>query len=156
MEYENAPDSALGSVVPLLSYPLEIPMSVETKRNNLSNAIRRLDSEAPGAMMTITLLPLVAAELENREWFNKLFPISYQAYLRPPFYALAETGSNRSTNFVTGAGGFLQQVIFGYTGLRLTEDGLIRKFKPMLPPSIQKLKLKNFKVRNKTFNYEVP
>ncbi|MCI0603452.1 hypothetical protein L0156_10615 [bacterium] len=157
MEYENAPDSALGSVVPLLSYPLEIPMSQEAKRNNLSHAIKRLDTEeGPGGMMTITLLPLIAAELENKEWFNKLFPFTYQGFLRPPFYALAETGSNRSTNFLTGAGGFLQQVIFGYTGLRLTEDGLIRKFKPMLPASVKKLKLKNFKVRDKTFNYEVP
>jgi protein-glucosylgalactosylhydroxylysine glucosidase len=156
LEYENAPDSALGSVVPLLSYPLQLPMSPETKRNNISYAVKRIENKERGAMMGITLLPLHAAEVQNREWFDKLFPASYEGYFHPPFYALSETPSNRSTNFVTGAGGFLHQVIFGYTGLRLTEDGLVKKFEPMLPSSVKKLKLKNFKVRNKTFNYEVP
>lgn len=156
LEYENAPDSALGSVVPLLSYPLGLPMNEETKRNNISYAVKRIENRERGAMMGITLLPLHAAEVQNREWFDKLVPASYEGYFHPPFYALSETPSNRSTNFVTGAGGFLQQVIFGYTGLRLTEDGLVKKFEPMLPSSVKKMKLKNFKIRNKTFNYEVP
>ena len=156
LEYENAPDSTLGSVVPLLSYPLEIPMSTETKRNNLSHAVKRIEKNERGAMMGITLLPLHAAELQNREWFDQLFPASYKGYAHGPYYALSETPANRSIHFVTGAGGFLQQVIFGYTGLRITEDGLVKKFEPMLPRSVKKLKLKNFKVRNKTFNYEIP
>ena len=30
-------------------------------------------------------------------------------------------------NFITGAGGFLQSVIYGYFGLRIREDGLYLK-----------------------------
>lgn len=154
--FENAPETKLGSVVPLLIYPLQIPMSEQAKRNNLSHAVRLLEREGSGAMMTITLFSVVAAELGDQELVNKLFPISYQGYLRPPFNALAETPSNVATNFITGAGGFLQQVIFGFTGLRLNEDGLTKKYSPMLPSSIQKLRLKNFHVRNKKFDLEVP
>ena len=153
--FENAPESKIGSVVPLLTFPLQIPMSEQAKRNNLNHAIKLLEKEGSGAMMTITLFSVVAAELGDRELVNKLFPISYKGYLRPPFSALAETPANDSINFLTGAGGFLQQIIFGFTGLRLTEDGLVKKYSPIIPSSIQKLRLKNFTVRNQPFNFEV-
>jgi trehalose/maltose hydrolase-like predicted phosphorylase len=153
--YENAPESTLGSVVPLLSYPLEVPMSENDKKNNLTNAVKRQDQEGSGAMMGETLFPVIAAELGDRKTFDRLIPITYQGYLRPPYNVLSETPKNNSTNFVTGAGGFLQQVIFGYTGLRLNEDGLTKKFSPMLPTGVTRLNLKNFRVRNKRFDFEV-
>jgi trehalose/maltose hydrolase-like predicted phosphorylase len=152
--YENAPEESRGSVVPLLSFPLQIPMSEQAKRNNLLHAAKRLEKEGSGAMMGVTLLTVVAAELGDKELFEKLYPISYKGYLRPPFNALAETPRNDGTNFITGAGGFLQQLIYGFTGLRLNEDGLTKKFSPMLPASIKKIHLKNFTVRNKKFDME--
>ncbi len=152
--YENAPEAKLGSVVPLLSYPLQVPMSEQAKRNNLLQAVKRLEEEGTGAMMGVTLLTVVAGELGDKELFEKLFPISYKGYLRPPFNALAETPRNDGTNFITGAGGFLQQLIYGFTGLRLNEDGLTKKYSMMVPSSIKKLRLKNFKVRNKKFDME--
>ena len=36
-----------------------------------------------------------------------------------------------SASFLTGAGGFLQQFIYRYTGLRLTENGVAPKCKPI-------------------------
>ena len=39
--------------------------------------------------------------------------------MKGPFLMLSETPTNDAVNFVTGAGGFLQQVIYGWTGLRL-------------------------------------
>jgi protein-glucosylgalactosylhydroxylysine glucosidase len=154
--FEDAPESKIGSVVPLLTFPLQVPMSEQAKRNNLNHAIKLLEKEGSGAMMTITLFSVVAAELGDRELVNKLFPLSFKGYLRPPFNALAETPTSDSINFLTGAGGFLQQIIFGFTGLRLTEDGLVKKYSAVLPTSVQKLSLKNFTVRNKPFNLEVP
>jgi hypothetical protein len=81
--------------------------------------------------------------------FNAIIESTLYGYLRPPFNVLAETHTNNSVNFITGAGSFLQQVIFGYTGLRLTEEGLIEKYQPMLPENVKKLTLKNFTVDNK-------
>jgi protein-glucosylgalactosylhydroxylysine glucosidase len=153
--FENAPEKTKGAVVPLLSYPLAIPMSEDAKRNNFSNAVKAQDAEGTGAMMGCTFLPIVAAELGDRASFDRLIPISYQEHLRPPFNSFSETPKNNATNFVTGAGGLLQQVVFGYTGLRLTEDGLTKKFAPMLPSGVTKLSLKNFRVRGKAFNLEV-
>lgn len=150
--YENAPQEKRGGIVPLMSYPLGFSMSDEIKKNDLSLAIDRMTSEGPGAMMTVTLFPIIAAELQNKQWIDDLFPKSYLSFLRPPYNAMAETPNNESINFLTGAGGFLQQFIFGYSGLRLTQNGLEQKFKPILPSRVQSIHLKNFTVRNKPFD----
>ncbi len=153
--YEGAPEEVQGSVVPLLSYPLELEMSQSTKRNNLKLAVEKIKKQGPGGMMGITLYPIIAIELGDEKLFEFLFPLSYKPYLRLPFNVLAETPDNDAINFLTGAGGFLQQVIFGWTGLRLTENGLEPKFKSMLPSGIRKLILKNFKFRNKKYDLYV-
>lgn len=153
--YENAPPAARGSVAPLLSYPLELTMSAPAKRHNLENAVRLLAERGSGAMMTVTFYPIIAAELGDARLFNDLIPQSYQNYLRPPFNVLAETPTNNSTNFITGAGGFLQQVIFGYTGLRFSERGLSQRFEPLLPASAKKLILKNFSLQGQKYDIVV-
>ncbi|PYO74360.1 MAG: hypothetical protein DMD67_13660, partial [Gemmatimonadetes bacterium] len=81
--------------------------------------------------------------------------LSYEGHVRPPFYALAETPRNDAVNFLTGAGGFLQQVIYGYTGLRLTDAGLRSVFRPVLPSRITKLVLRHVSVRGKTYDIMV-
>ena len=78
---------------------------------------------------------------------DSLLPHSYQRHLRGPFLLLSETPTNDAVDFVTGAGGFLQQVIFGYTGLRLGERGLEPAFPPVLPSHITRLVLRNVQVR---------
>ena len=116
--YEGAPDSTLGDVTPLLSYPARRRMSERAKRSQLEQAVRSLLAEGPGAMMGSTLLSVDAAELGDRALVDSLLPHSYQRWLQGPFLMLSETPTNDAVNFVTGAGGFLQQVIYGYTGLR--------------------------------------
>jgi trehalose/maltose hydrolase-like predicted phosphorylase len=154
--YENAPATTLGSVVPLLAYPLELPITNEAKKNDLENAVKLLRREGSGAMMGVTLLTAVAVELGDQKLIDEIWKDTFKPYLRPPFHALSETPRNDATNFLTGAGGFLQQIIFGYTGLRLTENGIVKKFSPVLPSTIKKLTLKNFRVRNQKFELEVP
>jgi protein-glucosylgalactosylhydroxylysine glucosidase len=68
---------------------------------------------------------------------------------------LSETPTNDAVNFVTGAGGFLQQVIYGYTGLRLGESGLEPAFPPLLPSRITRLVLRNAHNRGKRYDIVV-
>jgi trehalose/maltose hydrolase-like predicted phosphorylase len=150
--YEGAPDSTLGSVTPLLSYPLGVPMSARAKRAQLEQAVRRLLAKGPGAMMGSTLLSVDAAELGDRALVDSLLPHSYQGHLRGPFLMLSETPTNDAVNFVTGAGGFLQQVVFGYTGLRLGERGLMPAFPPVLPSRITRLVLRNVHARGRRYD----
>ncbi|HEX2219960.1 MAG TPA: hypothetical protein VHG35_14240 [Gemmatimonadales bacterium] len=153
--YEGAPDSTLGAVTPLLSYPLGIPMSERAKRAQLQQAVRRLLAEGPGAMMGSTLLAVDAAELGDRALLDSLLPHSYQGHLRGPFLMLSETPTNDAVNFVTGAGGFLQQVIFGYTGLRIGERGLEPAFAPLLPSKVTRLVLRNVYSRGRRYDVVV-
>jgi len=141
-----------SSVVNLLSYPLQMKMSDNTKRNNLIHAVKSLGKHGAGAMMGTNFVPIIAAELGMDSLFNAIITNTLYGYLRPPFNVLAETHTNNSVNFITGAGSFLQQVIFGYTGLRLTDNGLEEKYSPMLPEKVKKLILKNFTVDNKKHN----
>jgi trehalose/maltose hydrolase-like predicted phosphorylase len=154
--YEGAPDSTLGDVTPLLSYPLGVPMSEGAKRAQLQQAVKRLLSEGPGAMMGSTLLSVDAAELGDRALIDSLLPHSYAGWLQGPFLMLSETPDKKdAVNFVTGAGGFLQQVIYGYTGLRLGEQGLKPAFAPILPSRIKSLTLRNVYSRGKRYDVVV-
>jgi trehalose/maltose hydrolase-like predicted phosphorylase len=154
--YEGAPDSTLGDVTPLLAYPLGLPMSERAKRSQLEQAVKSLLSEGPGAMMGSTLLSVDAAELGDRALLDSLLPQSYRPWLQGPFLMLSETPDKKSAvDFVTGAGGFLQQVIYGYTGLRIGEKGLEPAYPPLLPSGIKKLTLRNVYSRGKRYDVVV-
>jgi protein-glucosylgalactosylhydroxylysine glucosidase len=153
--YEGAPDSTLGDVTPLLAYPLGVPMSDRAKRGNLEPAVRRLMAKPEGALMGAALLAVDAAELGDRALVDSLLPHSYQNWLKGPFLMLSETPSNNAVNFLTGAGSFLQQVIYGYTGLRLGDNGLEPAFPPILPSRISMLTLKNVYSRGRRYTIVV-
>jgi protein-glucosylgalactosylhydroxylysine glucosidase len=150
--YEGAHDSTLGDVTPLLAYPLGVQMSDRAKRRTLEPAVRRLMTKGGGALMGAALLSVDAAELGDRPLVDSLLPFSYQPWLQGPFLMLSETPTNRAVYFVTGAGSFLQQVIFGYTGLRLTDNGLEPKFPAVLPSGIKRLVLRGIHVRGRRYD----
>lgn len=154
--YEGAKPGSEGGNIPLLTFPLEMAMSEGVSSNDLHHAVRLLAEQGTGGMMTITLYPLIAAQLGERALIDSLLtPKTYEQYPHGPFLVLSETPTNQSVNFLTGAGGFLQQFFFGYTGLRLTENGVVPKFKPMLPSSIRKLTVHNVRSRGKRFDVVV-
>jgi trehalose/maltose hydrolase-like predicted phosphorylase len=150
--YEGAPDSTLGSVTALLSYPLGMPMNAAVKRTNLKYAVDRMLSSERGALMGGTLLSVVAAELGDRALVDTLLEPSYDGYLKGPFLMISETPRNNAVSFVTGAGGFLQQVIFGYTGLRIGEQGVEPAFAPVLPSRVSRLVLRNVHALGKRYD----
>ncbi len=153
--YEGAPDSTLGWVTPLLAYPLGVPMSPRAKRAQLEQAYKQLLKEGPGAMMGSTILGVGAAELNDRAMMDTLLPYSYKAHIKGPFLMLSETPKNDAVNFVTGAGGFLQQVIYGWTGYRWADSGLEPEFPALLPSSVKRLVLRNVSVRGKRYDITI-
>ena len=153
--YEGAPPESRGAVVPLLTYPLELPMSDTAQRNDLADAVRLLLAHGGGAMMGTTLYPIIAAQLGDTALVDSLLPLTYRGHLRPPFDVLAETPQNDAVNFLTGAGGFLQQVVFGYAGLRLREAGVRPVYRPVLPAPLTRLVLRNVSSRGRRFDVVV-
>jgi trehalose/maltose hydrolase-like predicted phosphorylase len=145
--YEGAPDSTLGWVTPLLAFPLGVPIGDAAKRTHLDQVVGKLGDESQGAMMGITLLSVGAAELGDRALIDTLLPYSYRNHLKGPFLVPSETPTNNAFAFLTGAGGFLQQILFGYTGLRLGEQGLAPVFRPVLPSGVRRLTIRNLHLR---------
>jgi trehalose/maltose hydrolase-like predicted phosphorylase len=128
----------------LIDYPLELPVSPEQRRANVQAA---LAARPRGAMMGGEFDSILAAESGDRASIDQLLPRSWQPYTRPPFQVLAETPSNQNVNFITGAGAFLQQFLFGYSGLRLGANGLEQRYPPVLPSSVRKLVLQGITIR---------
>ncbi|XP_053673672.1 protein-glucosylgalactosylhydroxylysine glucosidase-like [Anopheles nili] len=115
----------------LLIYPLQYPMNMTTKVNNL-----RIYSEVTrenGPAMTWAIHTIGHLELNQLSEAAAMFDKSYRQYLREPFHVWSENGNNEpgAGNFITGAGGFLQSIINGYAGVRLHQDRLdIRNARP--------------------------
>jgi hypothetical protein len=58
---------------------------------------------------------------EAAQYFNK----SFQLNMQQPFMVWTETPTGNAGNFITGAGGFLHTVVFGYPGLRIEPSRLL-------------------------------
>jgi trehalose/maltose hydrolase-like predicted phosphorylase len=131
--------------VELLTYPLEYPLTEAGIRCNLDTYRRVTDPEGPA--MGKSMSAVVAAQLGRREEAISLFHACYQPNLYGPFYALAETPSNGAVNFLTGVGGALQTLLFGFGGLRLHEGAFA--VDPLLPEGWQALRFPALRWRDR-------
>ena len=134
--------------VNLLSYPLNIINDKETLLKDLKYYEPKLAKEGPA--MGKSVFAVIYARLGNVEKAFSLFKESYEPNKRPPFGALSESATSNNPYFVTGAGGMLQIVLFGFGGLYFTDEGIVQK-NPILPPTWKSLTLKGVGSKKKTF-----
>lgn len=113
--------------VVMLSYPLGVQMSKEVLANDLSFYEGATSSTGPAmtwAMFAINWFD--AGDYKRsalnflRGYANILWPFGVWSE-NPP---VSNQHSIGSSNFITGAGGFLQSLIFGTSGMRIKHDGL--------------------------------
>ncbi len=128
----------------LIDYPLELEISQRDRRVIARNALAK---PPQGAMMGSEFYPILGVELGDRTLIDALLPRTWRPYVRPPFNVLSETPGNNNVNFITGAGAFLHQFLFGYSGLRFRESGPAQEFKPLLPQKVGKLILEGVVLR---------
>ena len=117
----------------LLTYPWEFPQPVEVDRSNLNYYTPRYDLDGPA--MTDSVSSIIAAQLGDdcSAWTYTLR--SLEPFVTAPFEQFTEARSGEGVfTFLTGKGGFLQEFLYGYTGLRWREDRL--RLDPMLPPQL--------------------
>jgi protein-glucosylgalactosylhydroxylysine glucosidase len=108
----------------------------------------RMSPEGPA--MGFSVLATLHARLGNTQKAFEIFQQSYRRNEVPPFGVLAETAGGTNPYFATGAGGMLQSVIFGFGGLRVSNDG-ISQVKPALPTPWKILQIKGVGIERKTF-----
>ena len=124
----------------LLGYPLGIVTGREAQLRDLEYYERRIDPRN-GPAMSYSVFAILYARLGMAEKACEMFRRSYLPNLRPPFGVFAETATSGNPYFMTGAGGMLQAVLFGFGGLEITADGLVQR-PSVLPPQWKNLRIK--------------
>lgn len=127
--------------VALLGYPLQYAnIGQSTRRNNLKfyeNVTRTNGPAMTWSMHAIGHLDI--DEIPDEQQFRHTF----EPYVRMPYYVWNEYVDgveDGASNFITGAGGFLQLILYGYVGIRIQTDSMTID-KTKLPPHTERLKL---------------
>lgn len=121
----------------LLGFPLMVNMSLDVRRSDLSFYEPRTNPRGPA--MTKSMFAVNWLDVGEYARAEKSFSESY-VNAKEPFMVWTEgADGGGAVNFITGAGGFLQSVLFGYGGLRLLDYKHLQ-FKPMLLPGSTQLK----------------
>ncbi|XP_051778005.1 protein-glucosylgalactosylhydroxylysine glucosidase isoform X2 [Erpetoichthys calabaricus] len=118
--------------VVLLGFPLGYPMSEDVRRNDLEFYEPLTDQGGPSmtwgmfAVGWMELKQKARAQAHLMKCFNNI---------QEPYKVWSEySDGTGAVNFLTGMGGFLQAVLFGYTGFRIKKESL--NFDPAFPEDI--------------------
>eukprot|EP01087_Luapelamoeba_hula_P007627 TRINITY_DN1860_c0_g2_i1.p1 TRINITY_DN1860_c0_g2~~TRINITY_DN1860_c0_g2_i1.p1 ORF type:complete len:847 (-),score=118.70 TRINITY_DN1860_c0_g2_i1:27-2567(-) len=140
--------------VTLLNYPLQYAMNNTVRRNDLTHEQALISPLGPAMTHGIFVIDYLdidrkdAAILKNA---SESFVAGYSLYVHKPFYVWLEcpdpgcvvavngTAVPPCPNFITGAGGFLQSLVYGYAGLRYNADSLT--LLPTLPDNTTSITL---------------
>ncbi|MFI1094786.1 NEW3 domain-containing protein [Streptomyces sp. NPDC020917] len=125
----------------LMTYPFGYVTDPATASADLERYLQVTDTGGPA--MTASVEAIVAAQAQQPGCLDyTLFLDSYQPFLRGAYQQFNETQyltpsagqSNPAFDFATGAGGFLQTLLYGFTGLRWDASSL--NLAPTLPPQL--------------------
>ncbi len=111
--------------VNLLAYPLGVITEPDQIRRDLSYYEDKIDM-VNGPAMTFSIFAIQYAQLGDIQKAEEMFRRAYEPNIRPPFGVFAETPTSNNPYFMTGAGGLLQAVLFGFGGLSITDQGIIQ------------------------------
>jgi trehalose/maltose hydrolase-like predicted phosphorylase len=149
-------DPAEGSTLGLLMYPsLDVPMTAQVRRNDYDYAmiaVKEGKHEPHG--MGAAPASIAAATVGDADsavaWLQSNFTSDL---IKLPFNVRTETPTNNTGYFITASGGYLQNLIYGFGGLRIEEMGLVAAYPPVLPPEWRSLTLKHLSFRGQ--NYDI-
>lgn len=147
-----------GGPLSLIFLPaLDLEMPLALRRADYDFAIHpalpaREGGVSIGLVQQVTAADEIGEPAAAAAWFRLYLT---GGTLRPPFEVRTETSTNNAGPFITGSGGYLQSLIFGMTGLRVREAGLIDAYPPVLPSGWRSLTLRNIAFRGRRMTIRV-
>ncbi|NXT81415.1 PGGHG glucosidase, partial [Zapornia atra] len=123
--------------VVLLGFPLMHPMSSEVRRNDLE--MYEPITELSGPAMTWSMFAVGWLELKEVQRAQSQLRKCFSNITEPFKIWVENSDGSGAVNFLTGMGGFLQAVLFGYTGFRIRRSSLC--FDPAFPDDVNKLSI---------------
>ena len=133
----------------LLAFPLRIITDKAQIKKDLEYYLQTVPKKKTPAMSK-SVYSILYARLGDRERAFYYFEDSYLPNLNPPFRVVAEFDGGTNPYFITGAGGTLQTILFGFGGLDITDKGIIAG-KGLLPSTWKSLMLKGIGKDKKTY-----
>ena len=101
----------------MLQYPWAFPMSRAVARTDLNFYVPREDPGGPS--MSDAVASIDSAALQTSGCQSYVYVLrSYQPFIRDVFHQFSETRTGGAFTFMTGIGGFLQEFLYGFSGLR--------------------------------------
>ena len=147
-----------GGPITLLFLPsLDLDMGMPLRRGDYDHAVRptpiaRTARVSMGIAPQVIAADTVGSGPDAATWFAVNFT---GGTLKPPFNVRTETSDNNTGYFLTGSGGFIQSLVYGFSGLRIREQGLLEAFAPVLPPAWNALTLRNLRWRGQRMDIRI-
>ena len=116
----------------LLAYPLNLLTDAAEIERNIEYYMSKVpDKQTPA--MSKSIYAVIYSRLGKPDKALSYWRDSYLPNLNPPFRVIAEFNGGTNPYFITGAGGTLQALLFGFAGLDISDKGLKQAYKPVLP-----------------------
>jgi trehalose/maltose hydrolase-like predicted phosphorylase len=138
--------------VTLMQYPWAFPMSAKVARADLDYYVPRSDPGGPSMTDAVSMIdsaslgvPGCSAYVFTRR--------SYEPFIKDPFHQFSETREGGAFTFMTGIGGFLQEFLYGYSGLRW-EAGAVR-LDPLLNKQVGEVVLHHLRWHGRVFDVAI-
>ncbi|MGR6970567.1 ricin-type beta-trefoil lectin domain protein [Streptomyces cynarae] len=138
--------------VTLLQYPWNVPMPATLAQNDLDYYAAHTDSNGPSMTDAIAAIDSAALGSSGCQVYSYL-KSSAAPFLTAPFNQWYETRNGGAFDFTTGEGGYLQEFLYGFTGLRWGTDAVT--VDPFLPTQLPGVDITGVKWHGSTFDISV-
>lgn len=147
----------MGSSLVWLMYPnLDLAMSPQVRRNDFNFQLQALKTHGddPNEMMMV-MMAVGSAELGDAHAAGAWIQRNLVGFLKPPFNVRTETVANNAGYILATSAGFVQSFVYGLSGLRIEQQGLVEAYPPVLPPGWTSLTLKHISFRGKHYDISI-
>ncbi|MEV6008933.1 ricin-type beta-trefoil lectin domain protein [Streptomyces sp. NPDC051976] len=138
--------------VTMLQYPWNVPMPDSLAQGDLDYYAQRVDPNGPSMTDAIATIDAAALGSPGCTAYNHL-QSSVNPFLGAPFDQFHETRTGGAFTFTTGEGGYLQQFLYGFTGMRWGTDAVT--IDPFLPSQLPGDDVTGLKWHGSTFDIAV-
>ncbi|MGC5168827.1 carbohydrate-binding protein [Luteimicrobium sp. DT211] len=154
LEYDGYNGATVNQAdVVMLQYPWSYPMSKDVAQADLDYYTPRTAASGPAMTDAINMIDTAALSTPGCSAYT-YFRRSLDPYAVGPFDQYSEhLKATGVIDFTTGLGGFLQELYYGFTGLRWDTDAVV--LDPMLPPQLPGLDLRGLSWHGRTFDVAV-
>jgi trehalose/maltose hydrolase-like predicted phosphorylase len=138
--------------VTLLQYPWAYPMPASVGLNDLNYYVPRTDPNGPSmsdAVNSIDTSALGTPGCASYVYTQR----SYEPFIRDDFDQFSETRNGGAFTFMTGIGGFLQEFLYGYSGLRWSSTSV--RLDPSLTSQLSGVVLRDLSWRGRLFTVTI-